>query len=163
MILFPEFELIGKVTTSWNEVDNVWHQIYLQLMADTPQEKANAIFKIFVTGQAQRDLVMKVAGVSLSGHTDTLRELGRLQAKTNDVSSHRNSVVHGRIGISLNDGGSEVTVIRGDNLGKPNRLSGKPLQPELLRIIQEISDLLSALWSFIRKLKGIAFAERERE
>jgi len=82
-------------------------------------------------------------------------ELGVARIRTQAVASQRNEVVHGHYRLAGNAEGATLTVITGDEFGKPNKLAGTPLIPELIRVSREIEKLrvgeIDSVW---RKLNA---------
>ena len=102
------YELVGEVTTTWNQVEELWYLCFTCLMANTAREKTDAIYDMFQTGAMQRQLFMKVAPIALkfdvaelksrSSEHHTRRRLlkraGQLNSKTNELTGRRNAVIH---------------------------------------------------------------------
>jgi hypothetical protein len=91
----------------------------------------------------QRELVMAVAGTTLSG--DDRAEIGQLHATTNDLAGRRNDVIHSIIGI----GGPllDLRIVATGVVGQP-KLSEKDIEAELASLLEGLQLLDGRLSNF---------------
>lgn len=148
------YRLSGELVMDWSAVEVLWYLAFTTLMKDTKRETIDAIYNIFETGSGQRALVMAVADTvyppNRNNRPHPVRvKIGKLYARTNDLSGIRNAVAHGRISIAVN----AVRIAPGINIKKPNRLSGnKQVSNELRNAIQEVGKLYHDLEEFLNSL-----------
>jgi hypothetical protein len=92
-------EAIGELTLRWGNVESSWHSIFTNLYS---MEKGwapvyihvlNALYESHRSGAAKRAMILEYARAILGDHPLSER-LGRLYAKTNDISGLRNAVQH---------------------------------------------------------------------
>ena len=137
-------ELIGLVTTSWNEVESLWYLIYTCLLHEAPRKKVDQIYKQFQPGSAQRQFVMALADVAFSSEPEFRKETGKLNAETNKIASLRNNVIHGLYWFDPLNGPAGLRVApMGSMRRKPNPLAKvrKELERELTSIFERIDSL----------------------
>ncbi|WP_374397714.1 hypothetical protein [Sphingopyxis sp.] len=144
------YELVGEATTAWNQVETLWYLIFTGLMDRTERAKVDAIFSMFQTGALQRQLIMTVAPIALKFEVSELRrrnpehhvrrrmlrEIGRLNAKTNDLAGHRNATVH----TAFEDWGAAG--IHAIGIHRRSRIAD---QPDKLRYLSELVEDITLL------------------
>ena len=145
--------LVGRIALSWNEVDLLWYLILTCLMKETPREQIDAVYHLFQTSAAQRQMIMAIKGTF--PEKDKLAErLGQLNAKTNDAAGNRNAAIHALIvefpnivvlGTEIKVTGAELRVAPGTHSTKKNRLTGTDVEAALFNTATEIEALIHDL------------------
>lgn len=144
-------ERVGQVTTAWNEIDLLWYLIGTCLLHELPRDKTDQIYRQFATGKVRREFIMSVANIAFKPDSAFRKEIGRLNALTNDISGHRNAAVHGIYFFDPLNGPPGLRVApSGDMNKRPNRLAekGKLIEQELTGIFEQISGLEDELNTF---------------
>ena len=124
------YELVGKITTIWNQVEELWYLKFTVLMAETERAKVDAIYGMFQTGALQRQLIMTVAPIALKFDVQALKDrdpnhhtrrrllkrIGRLNADTSALAGRRNTVIHTAFEVwgsrIVSRGGHKVSKLR---------------------------------------------------
>lgn len=142
------FELVGRVVAEWNEVESLWYLIYTCLLHEAPRDKIDVIFRQFLTGRAQRQFIMALADVTFEAESQKRYRtaLGKLFARTNDLSTERNALIHGSYQQVIEDGGIHtIRIAPGGDMSRRNKLGGKPLEAQLLTLLPKISAVVADL------------------
>ena len=137
-------ECVGQVTTAWNHVDSIWYLIGTGLLHELPRDKIDQIYRQFTTGRARREFIMSIANIAFPPKSAFRKEIGRLDALTNDISGSRNAAVHGIYFFDSLNGPPGLRVSpSGDMNKRPNRLAkkGKLIAEELTEIFEQICSL----------------------
>lgn len=91
------YAMVGEATTAYNAAEQLWFLIFQLLLRPLSLKTSTAIYGLFKTGNLQRQLAMAVAGTVLEG--EEREAIGKLHARTNDLASRRNDVIHAIIRI----------------------------------------------------------------
>ena len=86
-----DYELIGRATVAWNDVELSWYLIYLVLM-QAPREQADAVYFTPKSFGTERKFVAKLIDVNLAGHTAILADFKILSKMTDDYVGLRNAI-----------------------------------------------------------------------
>jgi hypothetical protein len=154
------YALIGRIATTWSEVELYWYLIFTTLLPNTERSVVDAIYFQWDTFAKQREMVLGAAlaayPLTKAGHKHPkYRRLGQLQAKTNDAAGNRNAAVHAMLNIPVSGAHllyqeEDFIIRKSPNPRKPNKLAGKaPLRKELLAIVAEVDDLRDELRSYL--------------
>jgi hypothetical protein len=102
-------------------------------MDGTPRPATDAIFNQFKTGAQQRQLILDVTAATLPERHPLREEIGRLCARTADLSGRRNAAVHSDFYIA------EFIIpprIAAAGVNKPSRLKSREIETELASIFR---------------------------
>src|SRR5947207_4646055 len=89
------YELIGRVTVAWNDVELLWMTLYLAFL-DAPRKQADAAYHSLKVFAAQREITYRLGMLALEGNSALLKELGDLYDETGKASGDRNAVSHAK-------------------------------------------------------------------
>ena len=136
--------LVGKMVMAWNRVEIYWYLIYACFVHHLPKPIADAIYERYQTSHAQRELIMAIADAALAKDSEPHKAifdfLQKANIETNQLIAERNAVIHGHYGFNVDNGILDVFVW-GLSSSKPNKLAGKTLNKELMRLIPDINAL----------------------
>lgn len=158
------FELVGRITAAWNEIEIVWYLIYTCMLHEAPREKIDLIYRQFVTGRAQRQFVIALADVAFKAdhHQIYRTAMGKLFARTGELSGLRNALIHGDYTeVIEGDGTHTLRIAPGGDMAKRNKLGGKPLEAEMVALLASITDLVCDL-DRLRIVLGRRYPPREK-
>lgn len=140
------YEFIGRVTVAWSDVELTWYLIYLTV-SHADRDEADAIYFTPNNSATERKLTINIANVTLAAHPNLIDQIGQLQNRTNHASGDRNAIAHGKY-IFAHGRADESKSVDLWAVGK-NRLIGKPLDSELLRMETEFLTLANDLTDFM--------------
>lgn len=140
------YEFIGRATVAWSDVELTWYLIYLAV-SHADREEADAVYFTPNNSATERKITCAVAEVSLIAHPDLVAELHKLNNKTGSLSGDRNAIAHGKFVFARGMAETNKSVDLW-SVGK-NRLIGKPLDSELLRMETDFLQLAGDLSDFM--------------
>ena len=161
--------MVGYCSTSWNQVEEFWHLIFTCILSTTPRQVTDTIWAQFRAGALQRELLMAVVEPALPFDRKKLRhdkvqqlrrkirtEIGRLNARTNNLAGRRNAAIHTAFEII------PTVPLKIGAIGayKPSKLAGQNIVVALERLSWEtdilVYDLVDLRDDFTEKLLGQA-------
>ncbi|MEQ1933491.1 MAG: hypothetical protein ABL962_06385 [Fimbriimonadaceae bacterium] len=137
-------EMVGQLASLITEIDYGWYEIYNRMMHQTPLAFSDAVINLRTTGEAQRQLVMAVAGAYIPKDSELMRFLGKLIARTNELTARRNAAIHSVIFIALTTGKIHAIAV-----AKKSKLAEKDIQQELVACIVEANAVLDLITTFL--------------
>src|ERR1035437_2101740 len=140
------YELIGRATVAWSDVELTWYLIYLTL-SSASRDDAYAIYFAPKNAETERKITHKLGSVVLvnAKTPNTLPiELAKLYKRTNTASADRNNIAHGKFVRSNGKNDTSTTLWA---VGK-NGLLGKPLDSELSQMEKKFYLLADELMDF---------------
>ncbi len=138
------YELIGRATVAWSDVELTWYLIYLTL-SSAPRDQADAIYFIPNNSATERKVTYSLAEVVLAANPTLLSELGNLLCRTNSAIRDRNAIAHGKFIFARDKDNKSVDLW---SVGK-NKLIGKPMGSELTRMETDFLSLADDLSTFM--------------
>jgi hypothetical protein len=139
------YELIGRATVAWNDVELLWMTLFLTFL-DAPRAQADATYHSLRAFAAQRDMTVSLGRSRLNGipALDALdRRLGQLSAATGKAAGDRNAIAHAKFLKGSDDGSLGVWQV-GDN-----RLIGVDLNAAIVAMIEDFTALAEDLETFL--------------
>jgi len=144
-------EDMGRAALAWSSIETLWYLAFATLLPQLPQETRKAIFFYLHTFASRRQLTIEVASSLLPQKSPERTKMGQLNARTDDLASTRNSIIHGEFGFTYNSERDAASILfsRGDDPKKPNKLAGKDLALELSRFCADAAGLADEIEEFI--------------
>src|SRR5207253_3043174 len=87
------YELIGRATVAWNDIELVWGLIFVALL-DAPRSQADAAYHALRNFEAQRQMTMALATERLANTSTAYKALANLNKKLSPIKRGRNDIAH---------------------------------------------------------------------
>jgi hypothetical protein len=143
-----DYELIGRATVSWSDVELTWYLIYLTLN-DLPRDQADAIYDIPNGFGSELKLISAIAEKVLADQPEVLKEFNILKSLTQERYGFRNAIAHGKYIFSRDDPADKALDLWA--VGN-NRLIGKALPGQFKLMDTEARALAEHCEIFLFKL-----------
>lgn len=136
----PEYlQAIGRIDAEWSTIEHVMLALF-QILMGVDSARAHAAFSELPSQRTRRDVLMRVAEVSLSGR-DELTRFKQIDRKLSQAARARNQIAHATWGLL--DG--EVVVLDPRNNWEPQRISIGELQAMEKAISTVYNDFLELI------------------
>lgn len=160
------YELVGELTTTWNQAEELWYLCFTGLMRETPREQVDTVYNFLQTGAQQRQLTLAVADAALpfdkvswkrddkQRQASKLRKrIGKINADTNDLAGKRNAYVHAAFEIPdylINPVLVAIAPSRPTKLTGPDYAAGlRQILLKLQILICDLADLRDDLGDYV--------------
>jgi hypothetical protein len=130
--------LVGRITTDFSSIEQLWYLIFTALLHDTPRPAVDAIFNQHRIGAAQRQLILDVANAVLPGDSKLRLSITQLCGRTANLSVRRNAVVHSVFYVA------EFIIpprIAAAGISKPSGMKTAGIETEIADIYREVVSL----------------------
>lgn len=142
------YEMIGRMTAAWNDVDLLWELIFTCILHEPPRATTDVLLQQFYTSATKRRMIMAVANVTFTKGSFERSEIEALSALTSDLGNKRNAASHGWYILDPLNSRLGLRIAPGANPSKPNQLAKEPLDEVLPRLLTQLDALCERLNKF---------------
>jgi len=142
------FEMIGRMTAAWNDVDLLWELIFTCMLHEPPRATTDVLLQQFPTSARKRQMIVAVANVTFTEGSFERGEIEALSTLTTDLGRQRNATSHGWYILDPLNSRLGLRIAPGANPTKPNRLAREQLDEALPRLLAQLVALCERLDKF---------------
>lgn len=136
------YELIGRATVAWNDVELLWMTLFLTFL-DAPRAQADATYHSLRVFAAQRDMTNRLGCLRIGDDPVLDKRLRGLYDETGRAAGDRNAIAHAKFIKGSDEGPLYVWQIG------ENRLIGADLNATITAMIDRFSALAEDLQTFL--------------